>query len=66
MLESQLGIDASQLDLSQFNSSNTIPAGIYNTDQINETLSEQDVNFVANSKGLVVPEFDKTILENGG
>ncbi|MEQ5756279.1 fimbria/pilus outer membrane usher protein [Providencia rettgeri] len=68
MLESQLGIDASQLDLSQFNSSNTIPAGVYRLQiEINRNiLSEQDVNFVANSKGLVVPEFDKTILENWG
>ncbi len=50
--ESQLGIDASQLDLSQFNSSNTIPAGIYRLQiEINRNiLSEQDVNFVCKLK----------------
>ncbi|WER22664.1 fimbrial biogenesis outer membrane usher protein [Providencia stuartii] len=68
MLESQLGVDASQVDLSQFTATNSVPPGEYHINvQVNRNrLGDKKVNFKANHKGVIVPELTPAILEDWG
>ncbi|RMA07047.1 fimbrial biogenesis outer membrane usher protein [Providencia stuartii] len=68
MLESQLGVDASQIDLSKFTATNSVPPGEYLiTVEVNRNiLGSKKVNFKLNPQGEVVPEFTPKLLEDWG
>lgn len=68
MLENQLGIDPSQVDLSQFSSSNSIPQGDYRfqVDMNNNMLGDMNISFAPNADGNVVPVFTLKLLEELG
>lgn len=68
MLESQLGIDPSQLDLSQFGSSNSVLEGEYRIQvEVNRNnFGDKTLSFLANKDGLVVPVFTPALLEEWG
>lgn len=68
MLDSQLGIDPSQIDLSQFSTNNSIPEGEFVIDIVvnQRYFGEETVYFVRNENGDVVPEITPAMLENWG
>ncbi|WP_272692199.1 fimbria/pilus outer membrane usher protein [Providencia sp. PROV064] len=68
MLESQLGVDPSQLDLSQFSRSNSIPAGDYHADlEVNRnSLGDKLLTFSPNKQGDVVLVVTPALLEEWG
>lgn len=68
MLDSQLGIDPSQVDLSQFSASNSIPAGEYRI-QVNvntNVYGDENIKFVPNKAGDIVPVVTPKLLEEWG
>lgn len=68
MLETQLGVDPSQLDLSQFGASNSVPAGDYRIQvEVNRNLlGNQTIRFAPNKQGKVVPIFTPALLAEWG
>lgn len=69
MLESQLGIDSSQIDVSHFNkSSNNIPVGNYIIQvKINQnTLGDQSINFTPDENDKIRPELTPKLLSEWG
>lgn len=68
MLDSQLGIDPSQIALSLFSTDNSIPEGEFIIDiSVNQHhFGDSTVNFIRNENGDVVPEITPAMLENWG
>ncbi|BBG61016.1 MULTISPECIES: fimbria/pilus outer membrane usher protein [Providencia] len=68
MLESQLGVDASQLDLSQFSRSNSIPAGEYHVElEVNRNnLGDNLLTFAPNKQGDIVLVVTPALLAEWG
>ncbi|AMG68094.1 fimbria/pilus outer membrane usher protein [Providencia stuartii] len=68
MLESQLGIDPTQIDLSQFSASNSMPAGTYRIQvEVNRNnLGDEDITYEPNKQGTVVPVLTPAQLEKWG
>lgn len=68
MLESQLGVDPNQLDLSQFSRSNSIPSGEYRVElEVNtNNLGDKSLSFAPNASGDVVLVITPALLEEWG
>ncbi|MFW0929250.1 MAG: fimbria/pilus outer membrane usher protein [Providencia rettgeri] len=68
MLESQLGVDPTLVDLSQFSASNSVPAGEYHIRvHVNRNnLGDKLIKFAPNAQGTIVPEFTPALLESWG
>lgn len=68
MLESQLGVDTSQIDLSQFSKSNAVLAGEYRVQvELNRNLlGDKTITYAENKAGEIVPVFTPELLEEWG
>ncbi|KAA8715356.1 fimbrial biogenesis outer membrane usher protein [Morganella psychrotolerans] len=68
MLDSQLGIDPTQVDLSQFAKDDSIPTGKFAINiQVNRNnLGDQVITFVPDADGKTVPELTPALLESWG
>lgn len=68
MLDSQLGIDVSTVDLSQFSRIDSIPVGEYPIQVLvnRNNLGDKTISFIPDNNGKVVPELTPVLLEEWG
>lgn len=68
MLDSQLGIDPGQIDLSQFANDDSVPTGKFAVNVLvnRNNLGDQVITFVRGTDGKTVPELTPALLESWG
>lgn len=68
MLDSQLGIDPGQIDLSQFAKDDSVPTGKFTINVLvnRNNLGDQTMTFVPGADGKTVPELTPALLESWG